>query len=534
MNLRPFLLFFLFAPLVVSPVTASQGADGGMFWWNDRVFYEIFVRSFNDSDGDGVGDLQGVIDKLDYLNDGDPTTTADLGVTGIWLMPITQSASYHGYDVTDYRTIEADYGTNGDFMRLVDEAHQRGIAVIMDMVINHTSREHPWFVQSNRRDETYNDWYVWADTHPEFTGPDGQIVWHPLGGRYYYGVFWDGMPDLNLNNPAVTDELYRIARFWLDGMGVDGFRLDAIKHLIEEGNEQENTPSTLAWMASFNDFIDTVNPDALTVGEVWESDFISSQYVPDQADMVFDFDVATALITTVRQNRPDAMNSIIARVADLYPQGQYATFLTNHDQNRVMEELRGNVDEAKVAASLLLTTPGVPFTYYGEEIGMTGRKPDERIRTPMRWDETPYTAGFTSAPFPYEALSADDAAVSVASQTDDPDSLLSHYRSLIQLRAAHPALARGSYLPVSIEGTRNAYAFIRHTADETILVLINLNDEETADYSLTLENTDFNVTGGTLLFGQGEFSAPTDGLSGYTPFERMPPYSTYIMQLSVG
>lgn len=523
-----FALFVVTLLLGIIPASAQE-SETDLPWWNDRVFYEIFVRSFNDSDGDGIGDIQGIIDKLDYLNDGDPTTTDDLGITGIWLMPVAQSPSYHGYDVTDYRTIEADYGTNEDFQRLIAEAHARGIAVIVDMVINHTSNQHPWFTASVAGDETYADWYIWADENPRYTGPEGQTVWHAAGDRFYYGVFWGGMPDLNLQNPAVQQELYDIAQFWLEEMGVDGFRLDAIKHLIEEDREQENTPSTLEWMANYHSFVEQINPDALLVGEVWSSNFISSRYVPTQTDITFDFDLATSIIATVKQNRADAMNSIMSRIAGLYPEGQFASFLSNHDQNRIMGELRGNVDEAKIAASILLTIPGVPFIYYGEEIGMTGNKPDERIRTPMRWDETPTTAGFTTASQPYEALSNDDSSISVATQANDSDSLLNHYRALIQLRGQYPALASGGYMPVTLTGTRNAYAFIRHTADQAVLVLINLDDEETTGYSLNLADTGFISAQG--LYGEGDFTPPSGDLSVYTPIETMPPYSTYIILL---
>ncbi len=523
--------------LIAVPAMAQDtSVTGDLPWWNDRVFYEIFVRSFYDSDGDGIGDLRGVIEKLDYLNDGDPSTTTDLGVTGIWLMPVQQSPSYHGYDVTDYRTIEEDYGTNEDFLELMEAAHARGIAVIVDLVLNHTSDQHPWFRDSaNNPGGDYGAWYIWRPANPGYLGPSSQQVWHARGSRFYYGVFWSGMPDLNYNVPAVTEEMYDVSRFWLEEMGVDGFRLDAIKHLIEDGREQENTPATLEWFAAYNDFLDSVNPDALTVGEVWSSNFISSQYVPDQVDLAFDFDLATAMYSAVAQNRPDAVVSVINRIEDLYPFGQFATFLTNHDQNRIMDQLRGNVDEAKTAASLLLTLPGVPFVYYGEEIGMTGSKPDERIRTPMRWDETPITAGFTTASAPWEPLSEDEAGVSVTAQTDDPNSLLNHYRALIQLRGQFPALAHGSITHLDVEGSRNVFAFLRSAGDQTVLVLINLDDETVTDYHLTLDASDITFSGAEVLYTNAampdEFIPVSGSLSAYAPYSTLPEYSTTITQL---
>ncbi len=186
------------------PAAAEPVADP-VPWWNEQTFYEVFVRSFADSDGDGNGDLQGLIERLDYLNDGDPTTTGDLGVTALWLMPITQSPSYHGYDTTDYTGIEADYGTNEDFRTLIAAAHERGMKVVMDLMLNHTSSEHPWFVDATSSpDSAMRDWYLWSASDTGQQSPWGTSVWHPGGGGYYLGLFWQGMPDLNYRNDAVT------------------------------------------------------------------------------------------------------------------------------------------------------------------------------------------------------------------------------------------------------------------------------------------------------------------------------------------
>ncbi|MBZ0290798.1 MAG: alpha-amylase, partial [Anaerolineae bacterium] len=224
------ILLILMLRLWLTPVSAapaqqdSTGTDG-LPWWNDRVFYEVFVRAYADSDSDGNGDLQGLINKLDYLNDGDPATTTDLGVTGLWLMPIMQSPSYHGYDITDYEQIEADYGTNDDFKLLVEEAHVRGIAVIIDMVLNHTARDHAWFQDALTPGSEHDSWYIWSDTLPRYSGPWGQTVWNIGRDRFYYAIFQGGMPDLNYLNPDVTQAMYGVADFWLNDMGVDGFRL---------------------------------------------------------------------------------------------------------------------------------------------------------------------------------------------------------------------------------------------------------------------------------------------------------------------
>jgi glycosidase len=505
-------------------------------WWNDRVFYEIFVRSFYDSDGDGIGDLQGVIAKLDYLNDGDPNTTDDLGITGIWLMPVSEAASYHGYDVTDYRQIEADYGTAEDFAQLIDAAHARGIAVIVDLVINHTSDQHPWFLSAQTGpDSPYADYYIWRDEHPGYSGPASQTVWHPLGDRFYYGLFWGGMPDLNYENPAVTTEMLDIARFWLEDMRVDGFRLDAVKHLIEDGPQQEHTPATLEWLGEFHRFSESVNPAALLVGEVWSGSSQVARYVPGAVDIAFEFNLALTLVDAVRRRSQDALRDIQTQALGYYPPGQYAAFLTNHDQDRVMSAFRGDVGSAKATATLLLTNPGVPFIYYGEEIGMQGQKPDERIRTPMQWTADPQHAGFSTVPA-WQPPDASAAAFNVAGQTDDPDSLLSHYRRLIHLRNASPALRQGDWTPVD-SGARPVYAFLRHTSAETLLIVVNLNHREITDYALSLDTGPLagQVMAETLLGADGVNApaiTPSGGFTAYKPLDSLPPRSSLIIRLN--
>jgi alpha-amylase len=532
--MRKLSLLLLSLLMIVTPILAQESAPA--HWWDNRVFYEIFVRSFYDSDGDGIGDLQGVIQKLDYLNDGDPSTDTDLGVTGIWLMPIMQSPSYHGYDVTDYRQIEEDYGTAEDFHALMDAAHERGIAVIVDMVLNHTSVEHPWFVASAEGDPEYADWYIWEDQDPSYRGPWGEPVWIERGGRYYYAVFWEGMPDLNYANAEVTAAMNDNVRFWLEDMGADGLRLDGVKHLVEEGRQQENTASTHAWMQGFSDYVDSIAPDALTVGEVWSSSFAASQYVSHgEVDLAFEFGLAGALVQSVNVGINAPLAGLQNSIFSLYPPGQFATFLTNHDQNRVMSQLHGNVDSAKVAASLLLTLPGVPFLYYGEEIGMMGTKPDERIRTPMQWDATPQTAGFTTGR-PWEQLSAGiEEGGSVADQTGDPRSLLSAYRDLIRLRETHEALRSGEYVEIAADESA-VYSFLRSTPEETLLVVVNLSRNPVDEYSLSLEASSLHgAPAAALLYGSGEPAAPSlnenGGFDSYAPLAALPGRSTTIIQL---
>jgi glycosidase len=517
-------------PEQTTPVTTGTN---GLPWWNDQIFYEVFVRSFYDGSGDGIGDIQGLIEKLDYLNDGDPTTTSDLGVTGLWLMPVAQSPSYHGYDVTDYEQIEQDYGTNEDFQQLIEEAHARGMVVIVDLVMNHTSSEHPWFLDAREHGE-HEDWYIWSDTDPGYNGPWGESVWHEIDGRYFYGVFWEGMPDLNYRNPAVTEAMYGIIRFWLDDMQVDGFRLDAIKHVIEEDQVQENTPETHDWLIGFHRFVRSVNPDALMVGEVMSSSSAVAPYVGNNVDIAFEFDFASAILQSANSGGNAQVAAVQNRLLDMYPEGQYATFITNHDQNRTMSQLRGNVGKAKIAATILLTSPGVPFIYYGEEIGMTGEKPDERIRTPMQWDDTDGTAGFTTGR-PWEFLQTDYDTVNVADESSDPNSLLNHYRNLIHARADHSALRTGDYVFVDSD-VREVYSFLRYDNYEAILVVINMSNAPVSAYSLTLESGPLaSVTTATSLLDTRDLAAPTinanGGFEGYKPLGNLPPRGSLVIQL---
>jgi alpha-amylase len=515
--------------------TVSTAEPPASFWWNDTVFYEIFVRSFKDSDGDGIGDLNGLIEMLDYLNDGDPDTDTDLGITGIWLMPINPSPSYHGYDVIDYYEINPEYGSKEDFKRLMEEAHQRGIKVIIDLVINHSGRDHPWFQASQAGDSQFRDWYVWRDEHPGFLGPWGQPVWHRAGDSYYYGIFWDGMPDLNLENPQVTEAIYDITRYWLEEMGVDGFRMDAIRHLIEKGPLQENTSATHAWLQDYHLFYKSVNPQAFTVGEAWTSTRQIIDYIGDEVDIAFEFDLAQAFLVAAKNPVVAALNVQAKKVMESYPEGQYGVFLTNHDQNRVMFELREE-KIAKLAATMMLTFPGVPFIYYGEEIGMIGSKPDEDIRLPMQWSGE-NRAGFTSGS-PWREPHSDYPTRNVSAQSADPDSLLNHYRALIQLRNRHAALRSGGAMLVK-SGSPHLYALLRYNDEEAFLVLVNSNSNDvTVDqYGLTLETGPFEgpMQVETVL-SVADSAAPVinsqGGFENYQPFEVIPGQSSLIIRLA--
>lgn len=539
-----FIVFGATLMMCLAPAVTAQEATEATDetnWWNERVFYQIFVRSFYDSDGDGTGDFQGLIEKLDYLNDGDPATTDDLGVTGIWLMPVMPSPTEHGYDVTDYLGVNPDYGTAEDFRQFVDEAHARGIAVIIDLVVNHSSSEHPWFEASAARVPAYADYYVWSDSDPGFRGPDGQNVWHKRGDRWYYGLFFHTMPDLNYTNPDVTAEMYEIARFWLEEMDIDGFRVDAVKYIVEEGRALENTSATHAWLEAFHDHVKSIKPDALLVGEIWDATELVVPYVGGEMDIAFEFDLAAALVQSASFGLAGTLTRALEPVLAAYPDDQFATFVTNHDQDRFISQAQGKTDAARLAGYMLLTLPGVPFVYYGEEIGMEGRRTlattDNERRRPMQWDDSA-NAGFTSG-MPWFPLNdnADEANVSV--QDDDPDSVLTAYRDLIQLRSRTPALQTGDLL--LLESThRKVLAFLRHSPGQAaLLVVINTDDQPIMEFAISGSlGIDGPVSAANLLYGEGAVSAPTvryEGtsaiLDAYAPLAELAPYSATVIEL---
>src|SRR5437867_1000406 len=460
--------------VTVAPLAPSAAAQTpSPAWTRGAVCYEVFVRSFYDSDGDGIGDLNGLIAKLDYINDGNPASKHDLGASCIWIMPIAQSPSYHGYDVSDYYRVEPVYGTNEDFKHLLAEAHRRGIKVLVDMVLNHSSSEHPYF-QAALHDTTspYRAWYRFAP-EPLGKGPHGGDDWHrsPVRDEYYYGVFWSGMPDLNYQTPAVRDEAKQIATFWLQNMGVDGFRLDAVPYLVEEGTCLMACPGTHAFLHEYAAHIDSVKPGAYTVGEAWGNIDEMMPYYPDQLTSYFGFELADSLLSAVRTGSAAGLLTGFVRLQDTLPAYRWSPFLSNHDQTRVLTALGGDVTRAKLAATLLLTLPGLPFIYYGEEIGMTGDKPDPRLRTPMQWSPRA-GVGFTTGTA-WEAPQPDSMGVNVALEDTDPGSLLNLYRKLIHLRRQNDALATGTLVPLSASSLHVA-AYLRRAGGHVVLVVANL------------------------------------------------------------
>ncbi len=526
-----------FTPLPTIPSTPvgvitglPQGTDNYP-WWNDTVFYEIFVRSFYDSDGDGIGDFNGITAKLDYLNDGDPNTTTDLGITGLWLMPINPSPSYHGYDVTDYYGVNPAYGTMDDFKHLIEEAHKRGIRVTIDWVLNHTSSQHSWFVESKDPASPYHSWYRWTtETNP------GSGWRYGGGGQYYYALFTEGMPDLNYANPEVVAEMKKVVRFWLQDVGIDGFRLDAAKHIFEDGSVVENTPQTHAWYKDLRKFYKGVSPQAMLVGEVWNSsDTVGTYLQGDELDLAFDFDLAKNSVFSAGAHNAKYFGDVLNHDILIFRPGQFATFLSNHDQDRAMSVLNDDVDAAKNAAFLLLTSPGVPFLYYGEEIGMLGKKPDENIRLPMQWSSDA-NADFTTGS-PWRAPNSDYQTKNVADQSADSNSLLSLYRTLIAIRNNHAALRVGDHYPID-SGNPAVFASLRVSREEMVLVIINLGSKPVSDYALSLEQGPLSGEYDPApLLDIGPFVPPTvtaeGGFENYQPLPELPPFARYILQLQV-
>ncbi len=473
----------LWFALVASVATAAAPGDGATRWsapppaerWasdpGDGVYYEVFVRSFRDTNGDGQGDFRGLTRSLAYLE--------SLGVTGLWLMPIHPSPTYHGYDVTDYRAINPDYGTMADFLAFVDAAHARGMRVLLDLVVNHSSSDHPWFRAALAGDETYREYYVWSDERLDWRGTGGGPAWHAAGdGTYYLGLFEGGMPDLNHRNPAVTEAMLDVAAFWLD-LGVDGFRIDAIQHVVEsEDGVIANASENYAWVADFNARLRARHPGAFIVGETWTSTPAIAAYHRDALlDMSFNYPLWRALLSAVANRSAIDLRSQLELDETAYPEGaRRGTFLSNHDQIRPatsLSPLRRDESRLALAARLLLTLPGTPFLYYGEEIGLpNGPSADDRDkRTPMRW--TADERGGFGPGDPWREPSTQQPRVSVAAQRHDPDSLLQTYARMIALRASTPALAAGSTsvvpgLPASL------LAFWREHEDGAVVVVANL------------------------------------------------------------
>jgi glycosidase len=493
------------APVVRSADTPSEG-----------VYYCIFVRSFADSNGDGIGDFNGITKKLDYLNDGDDLTTGDLGVTGIWLLPIYPSQTYHGYDVDDYYATNPDYGTMEDFQNLVNECRKRGISVILDMTCNHSSIYNQWFIDSRNPDDPHRTWYRWISADDPRYSINQQIwghkVWNLYKGYYYAGLFGSNMPDYNLDDPALRQEFKNVMKFWLD-KGVAGFRYDAASHVYNSAKTPAGTNSVekgVAWWKEITSYDRSVRPDAFTVGEVWEPTSTRAQYLAGLGSD-FHFDLGTKIVDEIRSENAgnnsfaNGLQGEYERYAESNPGYIDAPFLSNHDQNRIAGLLRGQVPQLKLAAAMYIFAEGVPFIYYGEEIGMMGAKPDEQLRTPMMWNKP----GKDKLQTTWESSRYNKNTLTVAEQVKNPDSLLQFYKRIIRIKTAHPALYEGRFKAVNT-GNEFVSSWAMECDTEKAFVLHNLSSNSVtvdlpAGYNLPIVFTTYS---GAAITSGGQLTIP--------------------------
>lgn len=503
-------------------------------WARGAVVYQLFVRSFFDADGDGNGDFQGATAKLDYLNDGDPQTSTDLGVEGIWVMPFHPSPSYHGYDVTNYEAINAQYGTMADFEQFVSEAHKRGLRVIMDFVVNHTSDQHPWFLDAaTGPGARYRNWYVWRASPEPWSQPwEGGTgpVWHARQHGYFYGAFVAGMPDLNHQNAEVRARMRQVATFWLS-RGIDGLRVDGSRYLIETGSNAENggqrdTAATHAYWREFAAHVRRIKPTAVLVGENWvqpdragtailASYFGSTRQLAggDELSINFNFPLSARIIRGVKEGKAEPILDKLKDILELYPAGVIdAPFLTNHDMSRVATQLGDHRGRLGVAAALLLTMPGSPYVYYGEELGLqdgVADREDRHKRTPMPWNGGP-TGGFTSGT-PWYGFAPQHERLNVARQTRDRRSLLNWYKTLIATRKAWRALRAGTLALVAGQPDQpTVVAYLRQIEGERVLVVHNVGSQPAKGFSPSVEAAQF-----VELLDSGSVRQPKRTASGW-------------------
>ena len=470
-----------------------------------RNWYEIFVHSFYDTNNDGIGDLNGVTAKLDYIK--------EMGFNGIWLMPIHPSPTYHKYDVTDYYAIDPDYGTLEDFKTLVDEAHERGIRVIIDLVVNHTSNSHPWFTEAcNYIRKNGSVGGEWGDFY-NFKITQGGAYHSVSGTQYSYeGQFWSGMPDLNLNSTKVREEIVNIMSYWIEDYGVDGFRLDAVTSYYT-GNIQGNI-DFLSWL---NTEAKRINPDTYIVGEAWVTDdYTIDRYYESGCDSFFLFTGSQAggtIATAVKHGSGKAVGELFEKLQQTYGDAILAPFLGNHDTMRPGSFMPG-AENLKMAAGVLSMMNGGTFVYYGEEIGMIskgGNNSDPAKRIAMKWEAKNIYEGCCY--LPPENTPVDETSYyypSVAEQYGDENSILNYYKEAMELRNRFPSIARGEveYYP---NGQNNYIAVItKEYQGEKITIVFNMDSFEQR-VVLDKDMLGFSELVGELYAAGGEFSFDESG-----------------------
>lgn len=486
-----------------------------------RTFYEIFVYSFFDSNEDGVGDIKGLTQNINYINDGTEETDSELVCNGIWLMPIMPSTTYHKYDVIDYLAIDKEYGTMQDFEEFMQACKERDIHVILDLVMNHTSSKHAWFIEATEYLQSLGDQEPSAADCPyfeyyNFTKESGQKGYYQVAGTdwYYEGGFWSEMPDLNLKNQEVRKEFDNIVKFWLD-KGVDGFRIDAAKEFIKD-NTSENV-EILSWL---NDTVKGYKEDAYIVAEVWSNLETIAAYYESGIDSVFNFAFADNNGTIVKALRGDASSygKGIAKLEEAFskynPNYIDAPFYVNHDLARGAGYFAGENGErqVKMAQALNLMMSGNAFLYYGEELGMRGSGKDENKRAPMQWSENQEEKGMCRGPIDMESFEMSYG--SLEAQMKDPSSIYRFVKQCIKLRNQYPAIARGTTEYLAEESDAKVCILKKSYQEEEIFLLYNLSAEEV---SLQLsdvigdEDTQGKEIGGVLLTEEIAPSITEDG-----------------------
>jgi maltose alpha-D-glucosyltransferase/alpha-amylase len=485
-------------------------------WYKDAVFYQLHVKSFADSNDDGIGDFPGLTAKLDHLS--------SLGVDCLWLQPIYPSPFRDdGYDISDYTNIHPSYGTLRDFERFLERAHTRGLRVIIELVLNHTSDQHAWFVEArSARDNPRRDWYVWSDTDDRYRGVriifiDTELsnwAWDPVSKAYYWHRFFSHQPDLNFDNPAVREEVWNVMKFWLD-LGVDGFRVDAVPYLVErEGTSCENLPETHAVLKELRAKLDAHFPGKVLLAEanMWPEDVRPYFGNGDEFHMSFHFPIMPRIFMALRLEDRKPLIDIIERTPSIPDSCQWAIFLRNHDEltlemvteierqymwdeyakdprarinlgirRRLAPLMEGDRRRIQLMSSLLMSLPGSPIMYYGDEIGMGDNMylgDRNSVRTPMQWTSG-VNAGFSSAdperlwlPLVSNALYGFQA-VNVESQQRNPTSLLNWTRRLIEVRRSTRVFGRGT-IQFLKPANHRVVAFTRTLGRESVLVVCNL------------------------------------------------------------
>ena len=474
---------------------------------NYRTFYEIFTTSFADSDDDGIGDLNGINKKFDYLNDGNINGGSDLGIQGIWLTPIFDSPSYHKYDVRDYYKIDPTFGTDEDFENLLNKAHSRNVKIIIDLVINHTSVQHPWFkafVKAHQEKDVNNKYYDFYTYSDETKSGYSTIS----GTKQYYECNFDSqMPELNYDNQEVREEVLNVAKYWLE-KGVDGFRFDAARYLYY-GKTAQNVEF---WTWYVNE-LKKIKSDVYTIGEVLNAGYLEqSEYFPALNVFTFEFCGSSGLIyygagTADITAYTNGLVSNLKGYKAKNPDAMMSALISNHDMDRMAGTLAPQNGKAQMAANLLLLTQGSPFIYYGEEIGMKGTAKDPDRRMPMQWGDK-YTPdlcpGSTNVAQPNGTVKA---------QAKKSSSLLNYYKKVIKVRHNHPEIARGDYELLTIKGAQRSYGGFEITYNESKIALIhnagttevkiNLSDI-TGDYTKILDYVGMKkakISGGVLTIG---------------------------------